>query len=74
MQNTTTAQTATIGQGTAVHVAYFYTGKDGADRLCGSLCNPHAWQKGRVRLSDQAATCTRCAKATDRLTGARPAN
>lgn len=57
----TTARTATIGQGTAVHVA-FYVG----DNLAGSLCNPYAWERSRVRPSDQPATCPRCAKAIHR--------
>lgn len=54
-------QAVTIGNGTAVHVGYFVGGN-----VTGSLCNPYAWQTSRVRLSDQPATCPRCAKATAR--------
>lgn len=62
--NTATAAlpTMTIGQGKAVHTAY--TTSNG--NLTGSLCNPYAWESSRVRLSDQAASCPRCAKATER--------
>lgn len=54
-------KSVTIGQGKAIHVGYFVGGN-----VTGSLCNPYAWQTSRVRLSDQAATCPRCAKATQR--------
>jgi hypothetical protein len=52
----------TIGSGTAIHVAY--TTPSG--NLTGSLCNPYAWERSRVRVTDAAATCPRCAKATVR--------
>jgi hypothetical protein len=51
----------TIGSGTAVHTAYTVKGN-----VTGSLCNPYAWERSRVRITDQAATCPRCAKATRR--------
>lgn len=75
MNTTTTAlQSMTIGNGATVHTAYYVTGKDGQDRLCGSLCDTGVYCKSsRMRLTDQAANCARCAKATDRLDGARPA-
>ena len=53
--------TATIGQGSAVHVAYLVGGN-----VTGSLCNPYAWETSRVRASDRDATCPRCARATVR--------
>lgn len=69
-ENTTTAaeyQTMTIGNGKAVHVAYYVSG-----RLCGSLCDPYVYCKSsRMRLTEAPATCPRCAKATDRLSGAQ---
>jgi hypothetical protein len=55
-------KTITIGSGTAVHVAYFLDD----ERISGSLCNPYAWEKSRIRVSDRPATCPRCAKATTR--------
>jgi hypothetical protein len=51
----------TIGNGTAVHTAYTVKGN-----VTGSLCNPYAWERSRVRATDAAATCPRCAKATNR--------
>lgn len=62
MTNTNTPQNVTIGNGTAVHIGYFV----GEGRVTGSLCNPYAWQSSRVRLTDQPATCPRCAKAVHR--------
>lgn len=61
MTTTTALRTVTLGQGTAVHSAYYV-----GENITGSLCNPFAWQRSRVRLSDRPATCPRCAKATDR--------
>jgi hypothetical protein len=61
MEATDITRTMTIGNGTAVHVAYLV-----GDNLTGSLCNPYAWQSSRVRISHEPATCPRCAKATKR--------
>lgn len=56
--NTTTAQTMTIGNGTAVHFAAFV-----GENLVGSLCNRFAWNNGsRVRLSAHPATCPKCVR------------
>lgn len=67
-------QSMTIGNGSTVHTAYYVVGRDGQDRLCGSLCDTGVYCKGsRMRLTTELATCSRCAKATDRLSGARPA-
>jgi hypothetical protein len=52
----------TIGQGKSVHIAYTVTNGN----VTGSLCNPYAWERSRVRVIDAEATCPRCAKATNR--------
>lgn len=56
-----TESTMTIGNGSSIHQAYMVKGN-----LCGSLCNPFAWERSRVRLSTLPANCPRCAKATTR--------
>lgn len=61
MQTQTRHQQMTIGNGTAVHTAYYVN-----DNLTGSLCNPYAWESSRVRVTDAPATCPRCAKAIHR--------
>lgn len=59
--NTTTTRTVTIGNGAAVHIGYFV-----GENVTGSLCNPFAWERSRVRLTDHEATCPRCEKAVRR--------
>ena len=61
MQTTQTRQSVIIGNGTAVHTAYYVN-----ENITGSLCNPFAWQSSRVRTTDAPATCPRCAKAIHR--------
>jgi hypothetical protein len=56
-----TTQTITIGNGTAIHIAYIV-----GENITGSLCNPYAWEKSRIRTTDAEATCPRCAKAVHR--------
>jgi hypothetical protein len=56
------ATAATIGNGSALHAPYYST----SGSLLGSLCNPYAWERSRVRLAAAAPTCPRCAKATNR--------
>lgn len=52
----------TIGSGKAIHTAYVVPGGN----VTGSLCNPYAWERSRIRKTDAPANCPRCAKATRR--------
>jgi len=53
----------TIGNGATVHIAYTF-----GTKVSGSLCNPYAWERSRVRVTEADANCLRCEKATRRAT------